>query len=77
MLASTNRILTTHTGSLPRPAALTDLYASRAEGKTIDEAALDARGAHASEASTHQWRCACCGCVAGEAGGKGAVCTVD
>ena len=30
MLHSTNRILTTHTGSLPRPAALTALYARRA-----------------------------------------------
>jgi 5-methyltetrahydropteroyltriglutamate--homocysteine methyltransferase len=44
MLASTNRILTTHTGSLPRPAALTEMYASRVEGKAIDEAALDAAG---------------------------------
>jgi 5-methyltetrahydropteroyltriglutamate--homocysteine methyltransferase len=44
MLGSKNRILTTHTGSLPRPAALTELYASRAEGKAIDEEALDAAG---------------------------------
>jgi 5-methyltetrahydropteroyltriglutamate--homocysteine methyltransferase len=44
MLHSTNRILTTHAGSLPRPAALTALYASRAAGETIDEAALDAEG---------------------------------
>ena len=44
MLTSTNRILTTHTGSLPRPAALTELYAGRAEGEAIDEAALDAAG---------------------------------
>jgi 5-methyltetrahydropteroyltriglutamate--homocysteine methyltransferase len=44
MLASENRILTTHTGSLPRPAALTELYASRVEGKAIDEEALDAAG---------------------------------
>ena len=39
MLHSTDRILTTHTGSLPRPAALTDLYARRAAGETVDEAA--------------------------------------
>jgi 5-methyltetrahydropteroyltriglutamate--homocysteine methyltransferase len=44
MLHSTNRILTTHTGSLPRPAALTSLYARRAAGETVDEAAIDAEG---------------------------------
>ena len=44
MLGSTNRILTTHTGSLPRPAALTELYARRVEGEAIDEAVLDAAG---------------------------------
>jgi 5-methyltetrahydropteroyltriglutamate--homocysteine methyltransferase len=44
MLASKDRILTTHTGSLPRPAPLTDMYARRVEGKVIDEAALDAAG---------------------------------
>jgi 5-methyltetrahydropteroyltriglutamate--homocysteine methyltransferase len=38
------RILTTHTGSLPRPAALTAMYAARAEGEPVDEAALDAAG---------------------------------
>ena len=42
MLTSQHRILTTHTGSLPRPPALTDLYARRAAGEAIDEAALDA-----------------------------------
>jgi 5-methyltetrahydropteroyltriglutamate--homocysteine methyltransferase len=44
MLTSQDRILTTHTGSLPRPAALTELYARRAEGEAIDEAALDVAG---------------------------------
>ena len=44
MFASENRILTTHTGSLPRPAALTELYARRVEGGAIDEAELDAAG---------------------------------
>ena len=44
MLTSSQRILTTHTGSLPRPAALTELYASRAAGKAVDEAALEAAG---------------------------------
>src|SRR5580704_6485912 len=44
MLHSTQRILTTHTGSLPRPAALTALYANRAAGGTVDEAAIEAEG---------------------------------
>ena len=44
MLTSEMRILTTHTGSLPRPAALTELYARRVEGEAVDEAALDAAG---------------------------------
>jgi 5-methyltetrahydropteroyltriglutamate--homocysteine methyltransferase len=37
-------MLTTHTGSLPRPAALTAMYAARVEGAAVDEAALDAAG---------------------------------
>ena len=44
MLHSTQRILTTHTGSLPRPAALTALYARRSAGETVDPAAIDAAG---------------------------------
>jgi 5-methyltetrahydropteroyltriglutamate--homocysteine methyltransferase len=44
MLTSETRILTTHTGSLPRPAALTELYARTVDGEAIDEAALDAAG---------------------------------
>jgi 5-methyltetrahydropteroyltriglutamate--homocysteine methyltransferase len=44
MLHSTNRILTTHTGSLPRPAALTALYARRAAGESVDEAAIETEG---------------------------------
>ena len=42
MLRSEHRILTTHTGSLPRSPALTDLYARRSRGEAVDEAALDA-----------------------------------
>lgn len=42
MLHSDHRILTTHTGSLPRPPALTALYARRAAGEAVDEAALAA-----------------------------------
>ncbi|HEY1932931.1 MAG TPA: epoxyalkane--coenzyme M transferase [Acetobacteraceae bacterium] len=44
MLHSEHRILTTHTGSLPRPPALTALYARRAAGEAVDEAAIDAAG---------------------------------
>jgi len=42
MLRSETRILTTHTGSLPRPAELTRLYASRVRGQPVDEAVLAA-----------------------------------
>src|SRR5579862_8805096 len=45
-----NRILTTHTGSLPRPDALTMLYARRSRGEAIDQAALAAAG-HAALAA--------------------------
>jgi len=44
MRASAERILTTHTGSLPRPAALTRLYTRRARGEGVDEAELAAAG---------------------------------
>ena len=40
MHRSENRILTTHTGSLPRPAALVALYASRNNGGSTDDAAM-------------------------------------
>ena len=40
MLHSRERILTTHCGSLPRSAALTEMYAARAAGQKIDEAKL-------------------------------------
>jgi 5-methyltetrahydropteroyltriglutamate--homocysteine methyltransferase len=39
-----NRILVTHTGSLPRPEALTALYARRSRGEAIDPATLAAAG---------------------------------
>src|ERR1700760_113736 len=41
---SDERILTTHTGSLPRPPELTRLYVRRARGETIDPAELDRVG---------------------------------
>jgi 5-methyltetrahydropteroyltriglutamate--homocysteine methyltransferase len=44
MQRSTSRILTTHTGSLPRPRELTRLYALRARGETTDQAEIDRAG---------------------------------
>src|SRR5271154_1054335 len=41
---SENRILTTHTGSLPRPPELTRLYVQRASGAAVDPAELDRLG---------------------------------
>jgi len=40
MIKSDQRILTTHTGSLPRPPALVDLFAARTGGADIDAAEL-------------------------------------
>jgi hypothetical protein len=47
MLRSQDRILTTHTGSLPRPAALTQLYVRGSRGEPIDTAELDRVGKQA------------------------------
>ena len=44
MLHSETRILTTHTGSLPRPRRLTEIYAARARGEAIDAQELAAEG---------------------------------
>jgi 5-methyltetrahydropteroyltriglutamate--homocysteine methyltransferase len=44
MQRSTSRILTTHTGSLPRPRELTRLHALRARGEPVDESELDRIG---------------------------------
>ena len=44
MRRSDDRILTTHTGSLPRPEALTRLYARRARGEAVDEAEIASAG---------------------------------
>ena len=41
MQRSNSRILTTHTGSLPRPRDLTLLYAARARGDAVDAAEID------------------------------------
>lgn len=44
MQRSETRILTTHTGSLPRPASLTRLYARRVRGEAVDPAAIEREG---------------------------------
>src|ERR1051325_2733572 len=44
MRLSEDRILTTHTGSLPRPPDLTRLYVQRARGGVVDPAELDRLG---------------------------------
>src|SRR5246500_705447 len=44
MLCSETRILTTHTGSLPRPKELIRLYVRRARGEAVEPAALAAAG---------------------------------
>ena len=40
MLTSESRILTTHAGSLPRPAALADLHGRRSRGEAVDATEL-------------------------------------
>ena len=74
MQTSTNRILTTHTGSLPRPVSLTDRtdqkavradcgFASAAGGLAVDPkiawAKLAAMAEGARLASDHLWGHAC------------------
>ena len=44
---STERILTTHTGSLPRPPELVRLYVRRVRGEAVDNAELDRLGKQA------------------------------
>jgi len=44
MQRSERRILTTHAGSLPRPAALTRLFAQRVNGEAVDAAEIEAQG---------------------------------
>jgi 5-methyltetrahydropteroyltriglutamate--homocysteine methyltransferase len=47
MQRSTSRILTTHTGSLPRPQALTRLYVLRGRGEMVDTDEIDRAGREA------------------------------
>ena len=51
MLHSEKAILTTHTGSLPRPRALLRLYGQRARGEAVEEAAIEAAGREAMHAA--------------------------
>ena len=44
MKRSEHRILTTHAGSLPRPAELTSLFARRSVGEAVDERAIETLG---------------------------------
>jgi len=50
--------LTTHTGSLPRPRALTRLYVQRARGEPVDAAAIDRLGLKAVRAVVDKQRAA-------------------
>jgi 5-methyltetrahydropteroyltriglutamate--homocysteine methyltransferase len=54
MLHSIDRILTTHTGSLPRPRPLLELYGRRARGEAVDERALAAAGREAMRAAVQR-----------------------
>jgi 5-methyltetrahydropteroyltriglutamate--homocysteine methyltransferase len=49
MKTSTDRILTTHTGSLPRPKPLIDLILRREKGEAIDAAAFEAEVVKATD----------------------------
>ena len=50
MQRSERRILTTHAGSLPRPAALTRLYARRARGEEVDAKEIETQAREATRA---------------------------
>jgi 5-methyltetrahydropteroyltriglutamate--homocysteine methyltransferase len=58
MQRSASRILTTHTGSLPRPRELTRLYALRSRGDTVDAAEIDLAGRDAVAAVVRKQRAA-------------------
>src|SRR5687767_2944451 len=51
MLYSTDRILTTHTGSLPRPGHLVELYGRRSRGEAVDAETIAAAGREAMRAA--------------------------
>ncbi|MEX2034596.1 MAG: cobalamin-independent methionine synthase II family protein [Xanthobacteraceae bacterium] len=54
MKTSTNRILTTHTGSLPRPKPLIELILGREKGETVDDAKFEAETAKAVDEAVAQ-----------------------
>jgi hypothetical protein len=54
MKTSQDRILTTHTGSLPRPKALIDLVLEREQGGAVDAAQFEAATAKAVDAVVAQ-----------------------
>src|SRR3979409_1804355 len=54
MKRSTDAILTTHTGSLPRPDDLVDLLYAQESGEPVDSAALQSRIRSAVSESVHQ-----------------------
>jgi 5-methyltetrahydropteroyltriglutamate--homocysteine methyltransferase len=54
MRRSTERILTTHTGSLPRPERLRALFVARASGQSVDAAEIGAAGREALRAIVPQ-----------------------
>jgi 5-methyltetrahydropteroyltriglutamate--homocysteine methyltransferase len=56
MHRSTDRILTTHTGSLPRPEALTQLYVKRSRGEPVDAAEIERLGREAVRESVARQR---------------------
>jgi 5-methyltetrahydropteroyltriglutamate--homocysteine methyltransferase len=58
MQRSVDRILTTHTGSLPRPRELTRLYALRARGDAVDAAEIDRAGRDAVRSVVEKQRAA-------------------
>ena len=54
MRRSEDRILTTHTGSLPRPPELTRLYVRRARGESVDAAEIARLGQEALRSVLHK-----------------------
>src|ERR1044072_2661266 len=56
MKLSTDRILTTHVGSLPRPDDLVDMMMARLDGKPVDEKDYNARVAKAVRDSVKHHR---------------------
>ena len=53
MKRSTDRILTSHTGSLPRPQPLIDLVLAQEKGETIDAGARGSTDEHEADEPDH------------------------